>query len=360
MSEFQTEIDVTKLLGSAPGYVGYKESGLLVKSLAKKPECVCLFDEIEKAHPKIYDVLLQLLDEGSITGSDGVKVDGSKALIIFTSNIGVKSAKELANPMGITENYEELKNKREESIMVKALKKRFSPEFLNRLDSVCYFNNLSREVLNSILQKEMNEMNKGIKNITHKEVELSEDVRNWILDKVEIEHNGARPIIRLLEQEIEEEIANLVINESELLEKESDKFNSMIFIDIDEDIFKSKDFLMKNFFKKEAYLLQYAKPICSDKNNFQISGYIEKKNIEEFTKDKEYAIEEGNIIIKDEKIIIHNIPTSSGAAGGPIISHNKFKVIGYHVGKNKSHMKFQGIGNLLKFPIQEFINIFYP
>lgn len=223
MSEFQTEIDVTKLLGSAPGYVGYKESGLLVKSLAKKPECVCLFDEIEKAHPKIYDVLLQLLDEGSITGSDGVKVDGSKALIIFTSNIGVKSAKELANPMGITENYEELKNKREESIMVKALKKRFSPEFLNRLDSVCYFNNLSREVLNSILQKEMNEMNKGIKNITHKEVELSEDVRNWILDKVEIEHNGARPIIRLLEQEIEEEIANLVINESELLEKESDK-----------------------------------------------------------------------------------------------------------------------------------------
>ena len=167
--------------------------------------------------------LLQLLDEGSITGSDGVKVDGSKALIIFTSNIGVKSAKELANPMGITENYEELKNKREESIMVKALKKRFSPEFLNRLDSVCYFNNLSREVLNSILQKEMNEMNKGIKNITHKEVELSEDVRNWMLDKVEIEHNGARPIIRLLEQEIEEEIANLVINESELLEKESDK-----------------------------------------------------------------------------------------------------------------------------------------
>ena len=121
------------------------------------------------------------------------------------------------------ENYEELKNKREESIMVKALKKRFSPEFLNRLDSVCYFNNLSREVLNSILQKEMNEMNKGIKNITHKEVELSEDVRNWMLDKVEIEHNGARPIIRLLEQEIEEEIANLVINESELLEKESDK-----------------------------------------------------------------------------------------------------------------------------------------
>lgn len=226
MSEFQTEVDVTKLLGSAPGYVGYKESGLLVKGLAKKPDCVCLFDEIEKAHPKIYDVLLQLLDEGSITGSDGVKVDGSRALIIFTSNIGVKSAKELANPMGITENYEELKNKREESIMIKALKKRFSPEFLNRLDAVCYFNNLSREVLDSILQKEMNEMNKGIKNIIQKEVVLSDEVRNWILDRVELEHNGARPIIRLLEQEVEEEIANLVVNESKILNKRGSKLTA--------------------------------------------------------------------------------------------------------------------------------------
>lgn len=219
MSEFQQEVDVTKLLGSAPGYVGYKESGLLVKGLSKKPECVCLFDEIEKAHPKVYDVLLQLLDEGSITGSDGTKVDGSRALIIFTSNIGVKSAKELSNPMGINENYEELKNKREENIMVKALKKRFSPEFLNRLDSICYFNNLSRDVLENILDKEMTEMNKGIKNIIQKTIVLSDDVKNWILDKVESERNGARPIIRLLEQEIEEEVANLVINESKVLNK---------------------------------------------------------------------------------------------------------------------------------------------
>lgn len=217
MSEFQTEIDVTKLLGSAPGYVGYKESGLLVKGLANKPECVCLFDEIEKAHPKIYDVLLQLLDEGTITGSDGKKVDGSKALIIFTSNIGVKSAKELSNPMGFSNNFEELKSKKEEEIMRKALNKRFSPEFLNRLDSICYFNNLSKDVLNGILDKELREMNIGIKNITNKEVVLSDEARDWFIDKVEKEHNGARPIIRLLQQEIEEEIANLVIDESPLL-----------------------------------------------------------------------------------------------------------------------------------------------
>ena len=121
--------------------------------------------------------------------------------------------------MGINENYEELKNKREENIMVKALKKRFSPEFLNRLDSICYFNNLSRDVLENILDKEMTEMNKGIKNIIQKTIVLSDDVKNWILDKVESERNGARPIIRLLEQEIEEEVANLVINESKVLNK---------------------------------------------------------------------------------------------------------------------------------------------
>ena len=135
--------------------------------------------------------------------------------------------------------------------------------------------------------------------------------------------------------------------------------NHLIFIDIDEDIFKGKDFIVKNFYKTKAYILQYSKPNYSNEYDKK-GGYIIKKNIEEFTKDKKYAIEEGNIIIEDEKNIKHNIPTSPGAGGGPIISHNKFKVIGYHVGKIKSHMKFQGIGNLLKFPIQEFINIFYP
>jgi ATP-dependent Clp protease ATP-binding subunit ClpC len=112
--------------------------------------------------------------------------------------------------------------------MVKALKKRFSPEFINRLDSICYFNNLSRGVLESILDKEMNEMNKGINNITKKEVELSSEVKNWILDKVELEHNGARPIIRLLEQEIEEYIANLVVNDSEILNNDGDKLLAVL------------------------------------------------------------------------------------------------------------------------------------
>ena len=217
MSEFQAEIDVSKLLGSAPGYVGYKESGLLVKGLAKKGETVVLFDEIEKAHPKIYDVLLQLLDEGFVTGSDGKKVDATKALIIFTSNIGVKEAQKMANPLGFSNNMEEKRNEKKEEIIRKALKNRFSPEFLNRLDNICYFNPLSEDTLKTILQNELDESNTNIKAITGKTVKLSPEVEKWILEKVEKEDNGARPIIRILQQYIEENISDMVINEDPIL-----------------------------------------------------------------------------------------------------------------------------------------------
>lgn len=213
MSEYQTEIDVAKLLGSAPGYVGYKESGLLVKGLDKKPESVILFDEIEKAHPRVYDVLLQLLDEGFITGSDGKKRDATKCLIIFTSNIGVRSAKEMSNPLGFTSDVNKKKDQKKEDIIRKALNKRFSPEFLNRLDGICYFNSLDKDTLTKILYKELDEMNVNIKSITGKEVRITKGVENWLLEKVESEDNGARPIIRMLQQDIEEEIANLYVEE---------------------------------------------------------------------------------------------------------------------------------------------------
>ena len=138
----------------------------------------------------------------------------------------------------------------------------------------------------------------------------------------------------------------------------NDISNQLIFMDIDEDILNDIDFIKKNFYKKKAYILQYAKPSYGNEHDKK-GGYIIKKNIEEFTKDKEYAIEEGEIIIKDEQYIIHNIPTSPGAGGGPIISHNKFKVIGCHKGKQIFSNKYRGIGTLLKLPIQEFINKFY-
>lgn len=228
MSEYQSEIDVSKLLGSAPGYVGYKESGLLVKRLAKYPESVVLFDEIEKAHPKIYDVLLQLLDEGFVTGSDGNKVDATKALIIFTSNIGVRNAKELSSPIGFTNDFENEKNNRKEELIRKALKRRFSPEFLNRLDGVCYFNNLDRDSLKSILYKEMDEMNENIKSICGKTVDINKDVEKWLLDKVEREDNGARPIIRLLQQDIEEELSTMIVNDDALLNSSKKTLKAII------------------------------------------------------------------------------------------------------------------------------------
>ena len=217
MSEYQAEIDAAKLLGSAPGYVGYKESGLLVRGLDKKPESVILFDEIEKAHPRVYDVLLQLLDEGFITGSDGKKRDATKCLIIFTSNIGVRSAKEMSSPLGFTADVNKKKDQKKEDIIRKALNKRFSPEFLNRLDGICYFNSLDKEMLTKILYKELKDMNVNIKSITGKEVRISKSVENWLIEKVESEDNGARPIIRMLQQDIEEEIANLYVEENPLV-----------------------------------------------------------------------------------------------------------------------------------------------
>ena len=217
MSEYQSEIDVAKLLGSAPGYVGYKESGLLVKGLDKKPESVILFDEIEKAHPRVYDVLLQLLDEGFITGSDGKKRDATKCLVIFTSNIGVRSAKEMSSPLGFTSDINKKKDQKKEDIIRKALNKRFSPEFLNRLDGICYFNSLDKETLTKILYKELDEMNVNIKTITGKEVRITKNVEEWLINKVESEDNGARPIIRMLQQDIEEEVANLYVEEDPIV-----------------------------------------------------------------------------------------------------------------------------------------------
>ena len=215
MSEYQSEIDVNKLLGSPPGYVGYKESGQLVKKLTKSSECVVLFDEIEKAHPKIYDVLLQFLDEGFITGSDGTKVDATKSLIIFTSNIGVKKAKEFSSSIGFSTKSSNEKHK--ENIIKKALNKRFSPEFLNRLDGICYFNSLDKNTLQIILNKEMDIMNENIKNICGIKIKLSKDVEDWILNNVVEEENGARPIIRYIQQNIEEELSTLIVEDSDIL-----------------------------------------------------------------------------------------------------------------------------------------------
>ena len=190
---------------------------MLVRGLDKKPESVILFDEIEKAHPRVYDVLLQLLDEGFITGSDGKKRDATKCLIIFTSNISVRSAKEMSSPLGFTTDTNKKKNQKKEDIIRKALNKRFSPEFLNRLDGICYFNSLDKEMLTKILYKELEDMNVNIKSITGKEVRISKSVEDWLIEKVESEDNGARPIIRMLQQDIEEEIANLYVEENPLV-----------------------------------------------------------------------------------------------------------------------------------------------
>ena len=155
-------------------------------------------------------------------------MDATKALIIFTSNIGVKEAQKMANPLGFSNHMDEKRNEKKEEIIRKALKNRFSPEFLNRLDNICYFNPLSKDTLKSILQNELDASNANIKAITGKIVKLSKEVEEWILDKVEKEDNGARPIIRIIQQHIEEAISDMVINEDPLIKSKRKVLNAKL------------------------------------------------------------------------------------------------------------------------------------
>lgn len=213
MSEYQSDIDVSKLIGSPPGYVGFKESGVLTNGITKHPNSIILFDEIEKSSGTIYNVLLQLLDEGFITSGDGIKVDARQCMIIMTSNIGVKEARNSSNPVGFSNvSAEERRITMEKSIMEKSLYKRFSPEFLNRIDSICYFKDLNEKTLNDILLLEIEKSNISIKEQFGKTVVLSKAAKKHIVNRVLLEKNGARPIIRIIEQEIEAPIINTYID----------------------------------------------------------------------------------------------------------------------------------------------------
>ena len=180
-------------------------------------------------------------------------------------------------------------------------------------------------------------------------------------DQIVLEYGDNKEILHIsfsYNTKIYTENYKLDVTIIEIEENISKKLN---FMDIDEDIFNDKNFLIKNFYKKKAYLLEYAIPHESDENK-EYNGYFIRKIKEDFTKDKEYRIEEGNIMIdkEDENIILHNIPTIDGASGGPILSYDKFKVIGYHRAFDSNKKKYRKLGSLLKKPIQECIKKFYP
>ena len=207
MSEFSDKVAVNKLIGSNPGYVGYEEGGQLTETIKNKKHCVLLLDEIEKADPEIYNVFLQVLDEGFLTDNSGQKVDFKNVIVIFTSNIGAKTASEFGKGIGFKEDVE-ANSKR---ILLKQLKNKFPPEFLNRVDDIIYFNSLTEDNLKQIIKLEIGKFEKKLNEIGYS-VEYDDSVIDYIFNVVKDEKEyGARPIMRAIQDTIEDKITDALL-----------------------------------------------------------------------------------------------------------------------------------------------------
>ena len=232
MSEYMEKFTVSRLIGAPPGYVGYEEGGQLTEKVRRKPYCVILLDEIEKAHPDIYNILLQVLDDGQLTDGLGRKIDFKNTLIIMTSNIGVRQLKEFGDGVGFaTATRVQNAEDNNKAVIEKALKRTFSPEFLNRIDDVVIFNTLSKENIFNIIDILMKGVTKRLQNLGFS-MELTLEAKEFIADKGYDAQFGARPLHRALQKYLEdplaEEILNLSVKAGDKLVADLDKENGKI------------------------------------------------------------------------------------------------------------------------------------
>ena len=209
MSEYMERFSVSRLTGAPPGYVGYEEGGQLTEKIRKKPYSVVLFDEIEKAHPDVFNILLQMLDEGVLTDSFGRKVDFKNTLIIMTSNLGARLI-EKATPLGFQRDASELVYERIKENVLSELKKTFNPEFLNRVDEIVVFHPLEKEHLISIIDLLVEETNKML---VERElvIEVSKEVKEWIMKHYYQPAYGARPMRRAVQKVIEDPLSEEIL-----------------------------------------------------------------------------------------------------------------------------------------------------
>ncbi|MCE2834037.1 MAG: ATP-dependent Clp protease ATP-binding subunit [Chitinophagaceae bacterium] len=238
MSEYMEKFTVSRLIGAPPGYVGYEEGGQLTEKVRRKPYSVILLDEIEKAHPDIYNILLQVLDDGLLTDGLGRKVDFKNTLIIMTSNIGVRQLKDFGDGVGFATSAR-MANSEEanKAVIEKALKRTFSPEFLNRVDDVIIFNTLEREHIFRIIDILMKGVMKRLVNLGFS-LELTEEAKNFIADKGYDQQFGARPLHRAIQKYLEdplaEEILAMQIKQGDILVADLDKENQKIHFTLKE------------------------------------------------------------------------------------------------------------------------------
>ncbi len=212
MSEYMEKFAVSRLIGAPPGYVGYEEGGQLTEKIRRKPYAVVLLDEIEKAHPDVFNMLLQVLDDGYLTDSLGRRIDFRNTIIIMTSNIGARRLKDFGQGVGFgTAAKESQVDANSRSIIENALKKAFAPEFLNRVDDVMVFNPLEREHIHKIIDIELNQLYDRILDLGYK-LDLSDKAKDYIADKGFDKEYGARPLKRAIQKYIEDALAEEIIN----------------------------------------------------------------------------------------------------------------------------------------------------
>jgi ATP-dependent Clp protease ATP-binding subunit ClpC len=211
MSEYMEKFAISRLVGAPPGYVGYEEGGQLTEKIRRKPYAVVLLDEIEKAHPDVFNMLLQVLDDGFLTDSLGRKIDFSNTIIIMTSNIGARKLKDFGSGVGFgtsAQKSQESSNAR--SVIENALKKAFAPEFLNRIDDVVVFNNLEKEDIDKIIDIELEKLLKRISELGYT-LKLSKKAKSFIAEKGFDKQYGARPLKRAIQKYIEDALAEEII-----------------------------------------------------------------------------------------------------------------------------------------------------
>ena len=212
MSEYMEKFAVSRLIGAPPGYVGYEEGGQLTEKVRRKPYAVILLDEVEKAHPDVFNMLLQVLDDGYLTDSLGRKIDFRNTIIIMTSNIGARKLKDFGQGIGFgTQSQRAQADENTRGVIQNALKKAFAPEFLNRIDDVIVFNALEREDIHKIIDIELSKLYGRIGGLGY-HLELSDKAKDFIAEKGFDKQYGARPLNRAIQKYIEDALAEEIIN----------------------------------------------------------------------------------------------------------------------------------------------------
>jgi len=214
MSEYMEKFSVSRLIGAPPGYVGYEEGGQLTEKVRRKPYSVILLDEIEKAHPDVYNILLQVLDDGQLTDGMGRKVDFKNSMIIMTSNIGVRQLKDFGQGVGFaTKARRDGAEDDSKSVIQNALKRTFSPEFLNRIDDVVIFNSLDQDDIHKIIDITLKDLHTRLDGMGY-QLTLSEPAKKFVAEKGFDPQFGARPLHRAIQKYLEDPLAEFILNEN--------------------------------------------------------------------------------------------------------------------------------------------------